>query len=378
MKTLGVYIHVPFCVQKCAYCDFLSSPATRQAQIEYLRALKREIESESVKYKEFEVDTVFFGGGTPSILESNDIIEVMQVLRKFYNISENAEVSMEVNPATANLEKMIGLRNAGVNRLSIGLQSTNDEELKLLGRVHSYEDFLETYSLARAVGFDNINIDLMSALPGQTIETWLGTLNRVLDLRPQHISAYSLIIEEGTRLYDELDKFPPIPDEDEDRKMYQETKRILAQKGYERYEISNYAQKGYESRHNIRYWKRDNYVGFGLGSASMVENVRWNNTSDMEVYLKELLEKTGSVKDDIQKLTENECMEEFMFLGLRMIKGVSKTDFYKAFGKSIGEVYGSVILKWKKENILTENDDYIALSDKGIDISNVVLSEFLL
>ena len=378
MKTLGVYIHVPFCVKKCAYCDFLSSPATRQAQLEYLRALKREIESESVKYKEFEVDTVFFGGGTPSILEAKDIIEVMQILRKFYNISENAEISMEVNPATANLEKMRGLRNAGVNRLSIGLQSTNNEELKLLGRVHSYEDFLETYSIARAVGFDNINIDLMSALPGQTLETWIGTLNRVLDLRPQHISAYSLIIEEGTRLYDELDKFPPIPDEDEDRKMYQETKRILAQKGYERYEISNYAQKGYESRHNIRYWKRDNYVGFGLGSASMVENVRWNNTSDMEVYLKEFLEKSGSVRDDIQKLTENECMEEFMFLGLRMIKGVSKADFHKAFGKSLDEVYVSVISKWKKENILIENDDYIAFSDKGIDISNVVLSEFLL
>lgn len=374
METLGVYIHIPFCVQKCVYCDFLSAPATKENQQRYFAALKREIEEEAKNYSGFVVNTVFFGGGTPSILEACDIAECLALLRKKYHMSKDAEITIEMNPGTANEEKLLGLRRAGVNRLSIGLQSAQNKELKLLGRIHTWEDFLHTYEMARSAGFTNINVDLMSALPGQSCKTWEDTLEKVLTLKPEHISAYSLILEEGTVLFDRLDQYPPLPSEDEDRFMYQRTKQILREHGYERYEISNYARKGFESRHNTIYWTRKAYVGFGLGASSMVADRRWSNTIDMDCYLAMDSEK----KEDMQLLSVQECMEEYMFLGLRMMKGVSIQGFYHAYQKSMWEVYGTVIDKWIKEGYLRQEGDYIRFTDKGIDVSNRILADFLL
>lgn len=374
MQALGVYIHIPFCVQKCVYCDFLSAPATKEMQKAYVRALKREIEQEAGSYTDYIVETVFFGGGTPSILEAEEITECLAVLRKRYHIGKRAEITIEMNPGTATLEKLQGLRAAGVNRLSIGLQSAQNEELKLLGRIHTWEDFLHTYEMARAAGFRNINIDLMSALPGQSCKTWEDSLQKVLALRPEHISAYSLMIEEGTRLYDHLEEYPPVPSEEDDRRMYQRTKKLLQEHGYERYEISNYALKGWESRHNTVYWTRKAYAGFGLGASSMVADKRWNNTTDMTRYLAA----DGEKKENIQALSLQECMEEYMFLGLRRMQGVSAQGFYETFDKTMEEVYGTVIAKWIKEGYLQQKGDFVSLTEEGIDVSNVILADFLL
>jgi oxygen-independent coproporphyrinogen-3 oxidase len=363
-------------VQKCAYCDFLSAPATRDRQVEYLEALVREIVSESVKYKDYTVDTVFFGGGTPSVLESTDIERVLEQIRACYNLARDPEITMEMNPKTASLEKLCRLKKAGINRLSIGLQSADNKELATIGRIHTYEDFVQTYEWARAAGFDNINIDLMSALPGQNMRSYVSTLNKVFALKPEHISAYSLIIEEGTRLCENLDDYPPVPSEDEDRLMYQETKRLMAIHGYHRYEISNYARSGYECRHNIVYWRRGNYVGFGIGAASMVENVRWKNTEDIETYILESGD-CDKIRRDVEKLSENECMEEFMFLGLRMMSGVSEAEFLSTFGKNIRDIYGEVLDKWLALGMIIYKDGHYLLSDKGIDVSNVILADFL-
>jgi oxygen-independent coproporphyrinogen-3 oxidase len=375
-KKISIYIHIPFCVQKCAYCDFLSAPATRDRQVEYLAALIREIVSEAAKYRNYTVETIFLGGGTPSILEVSDIEEVLGQIRACYYLARDVEITMEMNPKTADFEKLCGLKKVGINRLSIGLQSADNRELATIGRIHTYEEFLQTYEWARAAGFDNINIDLMSALPGQNMESWLSTLNKVFALNPEHISAYSLIIEEGTRLYENLADYPPVPCEDEDRRMYQETKRLMASYGYHRYEISNYARAGFECRHNIVYWKRGNYVGFGIGAASMVENVRWKNIEDIDAYIGESCN-FSNIRRDTQKLSESECMEEFMFLGLRMMRGVSKREFRDTFGKGMGDVYGDALDKWTELGMIIYKDGRYRLSDKGIDVSNVILADFL-
>lgn len=410
MRSMGVYIHIPFCVQKCAYCDFLSAPAPGQRRKEYVTALKREMISEADRYDGYEVQTVFFGGGTPSLLEAKETAEILECLGKYYQIDPAAEITIEMNPGTVDRDKLLQWKKCGINRLSIGLQSAEDTELKLLGRIHTYEDFLQTYRQAREAGFANINIDLMSALPGQDMKSWMRTLEKVASLQPEHISAYSLIIEEGTRLYDRLAEYPPVPDEDEDRLMYQETRRILARKGYQRYEISNYAREGYACRHNCIYWQRgirhtSDYAGFGLGATSMVDHVRWKNTDNMAQYLsafardsdirpdqcavhKKCAERNGqnagrkwekkNIKRELQILSQNDCMEEFMFLGLRMMCGVSRTEFADSFGVRMDDIYGGVLRKWEKQGMLIQSGDCVRLTDAGIDVSNVVLADFLL
>ncbi len=410
MRSMGVYIHIPFCVRKCVYCDFLSAPATRQRQQEYIEALKREIVHEAKRYAGYIVKTIFFGGGTPSILEAGEIAEILACLGKYYQIDAAAEITMEMNPGTADSDKLLKLQRSGINRLSIGLQSADDKELELLGRIHTYQDFIRTYQQAREAGIRNINIDLMSALPGQDMKSWVRTLGTVVALQPEHISAYSLIIEEGTHLYDKLDEYPSVPDEDEDRLMYQATRQILAENGYHRYEISNYAREGYECRHNCIYWQRGirhtaDYVGFGLGAASLVDNVRWKNTDNMKQYLyafnrdKETecdkliaggADKTVKgqgdgkenliehIKKDVQKLCHNDWIEEFMFLGMRMTNGVSKQEFADSFGVGMSEIYGDVLCKWEKQGMLIQSGDSVRLTDAGIDISNMILADFLL
>ncbi len=381
MKTLGVYIHIPFCVRKCVYCDFLSFPAEREIQKRYIDALKREIEENAVRYRDYTVKTIFFGGGTPSILPENDIKYIINALKVYYNISPDAEVTLEANPKTAGYEKFLALIDAGVNRLSLGLQSADNDELKLLGRIHTYEDFLKSYEEARKAGFGNINIDLISAVPSQTVKSWENTLKKAAQLSPEHISAYSLIVEENTPLGDRSSDFPPLPDEEDERLMYHRTKSILEKEGYRRYEISNYAKKGFESRHNIIYWQRGaahthDYAGFGLGASSTVGASRWKNTNDINKYI--MSDGRDDIKEEYETLPQDDLMEEFMFLGLRMTCGISTDEFFQTFGKKAEDVYKDVLYKWTKQGFMEQSGGYIRLTDQGLDFANMVFADFIL
>ena len=368
MKNLSVYVHIPFCVKKCDYCDFLSAPSDENTKTEYVDRLLEEIEKEAENYRDYSVVSVFFGGGTPSVLKTEDTARIMSALQKHLKIAKTAEITSEVNPKTADDEKLKAYRKMGFNRLSIGLQSTVDEELKTLGRIHDYSDFLAVYKAAREAGFENINIDLMSALPGQTLESYRKSVERVLALKPEHISAYSLILEEGTPFFERYEE----TDEELDREMYMLTGELLKKNGYFRYEISNYAKEGYECRHNKAYWERQDYVGFGIGAASLVENRRFRNQSDLKTYLAGVVE-----KEECTVLTEKECMEEFMFLGLRLVQGVSKAKFLEQFGTDMEQVYGEVLEKMEKQGLLVNGEEWVCLTQKGLDVSNYVMAEFL-
>lgn len=370
---MELYVHIPFCIKKCDYCDFLSGPASAETQNNYVEALLTEI-SKSGDFSEREISTVFIGGGTPSAVQSENIIRIMEALRRRFVFSDNAEITMEANPGTLTSEKLKDYREAGINRLSIGLQSADDGELRALGRIHTYQEFLESYHLARAAGFDNINIDLMSAIPGQTRKSWNRNLKTVVDLKPEHISAYSLIVEEGTPFAKrKLD----LPGEDEEYQMYEDTARILGEYGYLQYEISNYARKGYECRHNKGYWMRTDYLGLGLGAASLIGgDTRWNNTSDMQEYL----QNSGSlqkIRKDTVILTRKEQQEEFMFLGLRMTEGVSEADFQECFGVPLLKVYGEPLKKYKNMELLENKNGFWRLTPRGIHVSNWILADFL-
>ena len=292
-KELELYIHIPFCVKKCSYCDFLSAPATEQTREAYMAALFAEIRGNAEKYRERIVTTIFIGGGTPSLLSGKTVIQLMKKLRENFCVAEDAEITMEVNPGTATLEKLRAFRKAGINRISIGMQSAQEPELKMLGRIHDFDCFCRVYREAVEAGFENINVDVMSGLPGQTIDTYRDTLEKVLHLSPvpQHISAYSLIVEEGTPFATMKEKGElPLPEEDMERAMYEETIEVLAQYGFQRYEISNYAREGYECRHNVGYWTRKDYLGFGIGAASLVDNGRFQNRRELAAYLEHPLE----------------------------------------------------------------------------------------
>lgn len=376
MKKLGLYIHIPFCVKKCNYCDFLSAPANKQVQIAYMETLQKEIEEKAIEYKEWIVDTVFIGGGTPTSVPYETIVNTMETIKKEFALTKDCEITMECNPGTVTMEAMNAYAAAGINRISIGLQTADDGLLKTLGRIHTYEQFLDSYNYARNAGIQNINVDIMSGLPSQTIEQYTDTLKKVADLGVEHISAYSLIVEEGTpfyKLYEE-EKLE-LPDEDTEREMYYQTGTMLKQYGFLRYEISNYAKNGFECKHNKRYWKRDNYLGIGLGAASFIENTRYKNTEWLDEYL---IENKYLEKNEIQNLSKEECMEEFMFLGLRMTKGISKTEFKETFGVLVEDVYGKVIEKLTSQGLIQTKDDFISLTDYGLDVSNSVWVEFLL
>lgn len=386
MKRLGVYIHIPFCVRKCDYCDFLSAPAGIDTQAKYVKALIRQIELSKYKMEDFIVDTVFIGGGTPSILDGKWIADIMNALKANCNMSENAEITIECNPGTVTKEKLDAYKSVGINRISFGLQSANNDELKSIGRIHTYEDFLESYRNARECGFDNINIDLMSALPGQSIETYRETLNKVVALNPEHISAYSLIVEDDTPLQKRVETAEEkgediLPSEDAEREMYYLTKSVLKDAGYDRYEISNYAKPGYECKHNVGYWKRKDYLGFGIGAASLYNEERYNTISEIKFYIREMQKEyceLDHIEENAQILSKKDQMEEFMFLGLRMIEGVSIEEFERKFEKTFDSVYGDVLSRMKERNLIEEVGGNIRLTDKGVDISNYVMSEFLI
>lgn len=363
MRPLEVYLHIPFCISKCKYCDFLSAPAGEQERQEYVEKLCGWIRRWKEEAKGYHVVSIFLGGGTPSILTADQTSEIFAALRETFVIDHDAEITTEMNPGTVTEEKLKTYAELGINRLSIGLQTADNEELKCLGRIHSYEEFLETYDLARNVGFRNINIDLMSAIPNQTMESYERTLRKVVVLEPEHISSYSLIIEEGTPFYERYGEgrhAEELPDEDTEREMYVRTNEILKENGYHRYEISNYAKEGYECRHNLGYWDRVDYLGIGDGAASLMHHSRWNQGEEPVT------------------LTRQDEIEEFMFLGLRKIKGVSKKRFREIFGEEIDAYYGDLIEKLVEEKLLTIDVDRIALTEKGIDVSNYVLSQFLL
>ena len=322
----GIYIHIPFCVHKCIYCDFLSAPAGDAVKYAYTKALINEIRNTADGQVKDKITSIFFGGGTPSVLPDGCIADILAAVRDCFDVLDDAEITMECNPGTVNESRLSEYRAAGVNRLSFGLQSADNNELKMLGRIHTFEQFEESFRLARAAGFNNINVDLMSAIPGQTEATLENTFDKVTALQPEHISAYSLILEEGTYLADNIDKFPPVPDEEEDRRMYHITKQILGNAGYERYEISNYSRPGFECRNNLLYWNRGEYYGFGCSAAGFTENVRYSDIRDVKKYI-ELNGDIGKLHENIEILTKEDAMEEFMFLGLRKVAGVDVKDF---------------------------------------------------
>lgn len=389
-RLLELYIHIPFCVKKCLYCDFLSASASEAEREAYMEALFLEIRERAVECKEYQVCSIFIGGGTPSVLSGERIEQMLSLIGENYALTEDAEITIEVNPGTVDGEKLRIYRRAGVNRLSIGLQSAIDEELRSLGRIHTWQQFLETYQQARAAGFENLNVDLMSALPGQTRESYAESLRRVLDLRPEHISAYSLIVEEGTPFYRAYEKGQlALPDEDTEREMYRDTERMLLEQEYHRYEISNYALPGKECRHNIGYWTRREYLGFGLGAASLMDNTRFHNGTDRQAYVQAPLEQ----RQELQQLTVQEQMEETMYLGLRLTQGVSREEFRQRFGVSPEDIYGPVIEKNRRDGLLEyhrkeegntegcqDGDEmaYLALTPRGLDLSNYVMAQFLL
>ena len=373
---MELYLHMPFCVRKCAYCDFLSFPTDQETQNLYTRRLREDIDAMGKKYGDIPVDTIFIGGGTPSVPDSALIVGIMEHVRKAFHVAEGAEISMEANPGTVTREKLTDYRRAGINRLSFGLQSANDRELKLLGRIHTWAEFLESFHLARECGFTNINIDLMSALPGQTRESWKDTLKRVTDLNPEHISAYSLIIEDGTPFgekYGSEEGRKLLPDEDSEREMYHETKRSLQDCGYERYEISNYAKPGRACRHNIGYWTGLPYLGLGLGASSYMGGCRFAVNSDMKQYLEE---KPGMFTD-VEKLTKKDMEEEFFYVGLRMTAGVSLPEFERRFGVSAKDVYPGLMEMFVEEKAAVFQGDRFVLTDYGLDVSNYIMAQFL-
>lgn len=379
-KLLGLYVHIPFCVRKCNYCDFLSFPADEETKKRYVQALCKEIEDYQTLTKEYELSTIYFGGGTPSVLEIPLLEQLFSVIRRCFALNEAAEITMEVNPGTVTMEKLQAYRTLGINRLSIGVQSAKTEELKLLGRIHTFEDAMNTVQWARAAGFENISTDLISALPGQSLEAYKENVEAILSLSPEHISSYSLIIEENTPFYELYaegkERESDLPEEETDRAMYAYTNERLKAAGYDRYEISNYAKPGYESRHNSSYWTGREYLGVGLGASSLLANTRYHNETDLETYLSEI-EADIDVRRELEHLTEAEQMEEFMILGLRRMCGIRRTEFQSRFGKPIETVYGIALQKLKKQNLLTIEEDKIALTELGIDLSNRVFVEFL-
>ena len=376
-NSISLYIHIPFCLRKCRYCDFLSAARPREEQERYVRALIREIQAQRDCPAGTPADTVFFGGGTPSILSGEQIGRIMEALREKFAILPDAEISLEMNPGTADAGKILEFKKAGINRLSMGVQSMHDEELRLLGRIHTVREAKEAFDAARAAGFDNINIDLMSALPGQSFESWEESLRLAAEWKPEHISAYSLIIEPGTPFCDlyEAGKLASLPDEETDRKMYHYTREFLARHGYARYEISNYALPGRECRHNSGYWTGHPYLGLGAGAASYVNGTRFSNIADINSYTEAL---SRPVRTDIRTLTQEEKMEEFMFLGLRMTTGVSAAVFQDRFGRTLEEVYGSLIRRHIAQGLLEETEEGFCLTEKGTDVSNYVMSDYLL
>ena len=375
---LGLYIHVPFCAQKCNYCDFNSYKIEEKDQKKnYLISIKKEMELYKYEFKDKEFTSIFLGGGTPSILTSEELSNLMKNIYSNFNIKKDAEITMECNPGTLDKEKLSNIKSLGINRLSMGLQVTQDYHLKYIGRIHTYEQFEKNYKDAIEVGIDNINVDLMYSLPNQSFDEWKETLNKIINLNPSHISAYSLILEEGTKFYDMyLNKEFEINDEEVDISIYNYTIDTLYKNGYHQYEISNYAKEGYECKHNIVYWKCDNYLGLGPGASGYINNYRYNNICDIKEYNKFLADNKKPISEK-NILSKKDEMEEFIFMGLRMNNGINLDEFYEKFNVNFKHKYNNILEKLKNLNLIIEQNNNIALTQKGREISNTVFVEFI-
>lgn len=379
MKNIGIYVHIPFCKKKCDYCDFISFANQEDMQEKYVMALNNDIENTSKTIQEHQVNTIYFGGGTPSYIDEHLIVKILENIKKHYTICEDAEITIEVNPGTVNKEKLITYKEAGFNRLSIGLQSTHDRLLKIIGRIHTYNDFFETYNLAREVGFQNINVDLMLALPTQTIEELIESTNTVISLKPEHISIYSLILEEGTALYNKIqNKELELIDEELERKMYWKTKEILGKNGYNHYEISNFAKKGFESKHNMNCWLQEEYLGFGVAAHSYLNNKRFSKISNLYEYIKNIEEENFEKNIEINEFQDREAKaKEYMLLGLRKIEGVSISAFERKFEINPLFYFRFEISRLEENDLLEVDLDNIKLTKKGLDLANQVFEEFV-
>ena len=374
-KDIGLYIHIPFCKKKCSYCDFVSFSDKSSLIEKYKTAVIKEIKNKDIsKYK---INTIYIGGGTPSILDSKCISDIINEVKDY--ILDNAEITIEINPGTADREKLKKYKEIGVNRLSIGLQSTDNNILKEIGRIHSFEEFLNIYSLAREVGFNNINVDLMLGLPGQTIEILEESVRKIIKLNPEHISIYSLILEENTKMWDMVNKgILKLPSEDIERKMYWKVKNMLESNGYIHYEISNFAKKGYESRHTSDCWEQKAYIGVGLAAHSYLNKIRFSNTSNLEEYINNI--NNGDFDKNItinETQRDEDTKKEYMLLGLRKIDGVSISKYKNKFGENPVFKYRQELEKLVKENLLEIDGDNIKLTNKGLDLANLVWEEFV-
>jgi len=364
-KNPGIYIHVPFCLQKCDYCDFLSFKVNEQAQNAYVNSLLHEIQTASTNH---DISTIYIGGGTPTALPSHLLCKILDAVVGSFSLAPNAEITIEANPGTLACEYLTALKSHGVTRLSMGLQTTKPHLLRAVGRIHSMADFLENFQAARKVGFDNINIDLMFALPGQTLQDWKETLEEIISLSPEHISAYSLTPAENTPLWDALENGNiQLPSDEIDREMYHVAKKLLLKAGHIHYELSNFAKPGYESRHNVNCWRRVPYRGFGLGAHSFDGARRWHNTENMEEYLGQTCGKIPQLPVDC--LTEADHLSETMILGLRLTQGIPQNH--------IPPIFQNEVTAQIEKGLLALEDDHIRLTPRGMDLANQVFEAFI-
>ena len=375
MKEIGIYIHIPFCIKKCEYCDFVSYCNKKEYVPQYINALKKEIKNNI--NKEYKITTIYIGGGTPSSIEENYIADIIETIKLNMNDEdlkdfENIEVTIEVNPGTVNKEKLQVYKKIGINRLSIGLQETHNELLKSIGRIHTYEEFIKTYNLARKIGFNNINVDLMIALPNQTIQDIKENLEKITKLNPEHISVYSLILEEGTPFYNKYNENKiKLPDEELERNMYWYVKNTLENNGYMHYEISNFSKKGFESKHNMNCWNQEEYLGFGVAAHSYNNKIRYSNTNSIEEYIK------GSNKIIHEEQTLEDIQKEYMLLGLRKIEGINIQKFKNKFAQNPIFIFKEQLNKLVDEELIIVDGNEIKLTNKGLDLANIVWEEFV-
>lgn len=378
MNSISLYIHIPFCEKKCYYCDFSSYGGKKHLIDDYIKSLKEEIVLYKSVLDDYKISTIFFGGGTPSILSGNQIAEIMETVVKYLSIEADAEISMEANPGTLTYDKLKTYYKIGINRLSIGLQACQNNLLRTLGRIHSFENYIKNLEEARNAGFLNINTDLMFSLPGQKKEDWEESLEKIVSLEIPHISAYSLIVEEETPFYDWVENRKILlPDEEVELEMYHYTIKYLEKNGYNHYEISNFAKPGFQCKHNLIYWQNKPYIGLGSGAHSYFNKKRFSNVNQIEEYISLLKESKVPIEDEIDVSIKDE-ISETMFLGLRMMEGVSIEEFTKRFNISPFEIYKYQINKFKEQNLLYWDEKHIRLTQKGVDLSNIVFQEMLL
>lgn len=378
MGKIGIYVHIPFCKQKCKYCDFVSFQCKEEKYADYFKCLIKEIVDKSNEIKDH-IDTIYIGGGTPSIVPAKYIEEIIRTIKDNYKVLKNAEITIEANPGTVDEEKLSSYKKIGINRLSIGLQSTNDKLLKMLGRIHTYKEFEDVYQYARNAGFKNINVDLMIGLPNQTIEDVEESLIKIIEKYPEHISVYSLIVEDGTKMYDLINEGTlELPSEELERQMYWKVKSILEEKGYNHYEISNFSKPKYESKHNMNCWNQHSYLGFGVAAHSYYDGMRYSNITDLNRYIKNY-ENGEAVYNVVfhEQQDKNDMMKEYMVLGLRKISGVKISEFKNKFIDNPLYVFRNELKKLSENEFIEIDNDEIRLTEKGLDFANLVWIEFV-